>query len=96
MKPLRLPIIFTTICCVSVGLANAQPAPTPPNGLPPAAASAPIYDLQQLPATKGTVSRYTLTPRGDVDGLILADGTEVHFPPHLSTQLVYASSPATP
>jgi hypothetical protein len=53
-------------------------------------AGAPIYDLQQLPATKGTVSRYTLTPHGDVDGLILADGTEVHFPPHLSTQLVYA------
>ena len=42
---------------------------------------------------KGTVARYTLTPRGDVDGLILADGTEVHFPPHLSTQLVYAVKP---
>jgi hypothetical protein len=25
--------------------------------------------------------------------LILADGTEVHFPPHLSTQLVYAIKP---
>jgi hypothetical protein len=34
-----------------------------------------------------------LTPRGDVDGLILTDGTEVHFPPHLSTQLVYAVKP---
>jgi len=56
-------------------------------------AGAPIDDLQQLPATKGTVSRYTLTPRGDVDGLILVDGTEVHFPPHLSTQLVYAIKP---
>jgi hypothetical protein len=54
---------------------------------------APIYDPQQLPAIKGTVSRYTLTPRGDVDGLILSDGTEVHFPPHLSTQLVYAVKP---
>jgi hypothetical protein len=50
-------------------------------------------DFQQLPATRDTVSRYTLTPRGDVDGLILADGTEVHFPPHLSTQLVYAIKP---
>jgi hypothetical protein len=93
MKPLRLPMIFTTICCVSVGFANAQPTPAPPNGPPPAAAGAPIYDPQQLPATKGTVSHYTLTPRGDVDGLILADGTEIHFPPHLSTQLVYAIKP---
>src|SRR5229473_6452857 len=91
MKPLRLLMIVTTICCASVGLANAQPAPALPNGPPPA--GAPIYDLQQLLATRGTVSRYTLTPRGDVDGLILADGTEVHFPPHLSTQLVYAVKP---
>ncbi|MGH7001386.1 MAG: hypothetical protein ACREEA_07750 [Stellaceae bacterium] len=34
-----------------------------------------------------------MTPRGDVDGLILTDRTEVHFPPHLSTQLVYAVKP---
>src|SRR6266852_7068663 len=91
MKPLRLLMIVTTACCVSVVFANAQPASL--NGPPPAPAGAPPYDLQQLPATKGTVSRYTLTPRGDVDGLILADGTEVHFPPHLSTQLVYAIKP---
>jgi hypothetical protein len=89
MKALRLAMILTTIYCVSVGFANAQPAPT--NGPPPA--GPPIYDFQQLPATKGTVSRYTLTPRGDVDGLILADGTEVHLPPHLSSQLVYAIKP---
>jgi len=105
MKPLRLAMIFTTIYCASIGFATAQPAPAPPNRpLPPpyrppqagdgrVGAGAPIYDFQQLPATKGTVSRYTLTPRGDVDGLILADGTEVHFPPHLSTQLVYAIKP---
>jgi hypothetical protein len=93
MKPLRLPMILTTICCASVGFVNAQPVPVPPSAPPPAGPGAPMYDLQQLPATKGTVSRYTLTPRGDVDGLILADGTEVHFPPHLSTQLVYAIKP---
>ncbi|MGH8323609.1 MAG: hypothetical protein ACRETD_07400 [Steroidobacteraceae bacterium] len=28
-----------------------------------------------------------------MDGLILTDGSEVHFPPHLSTQLVYAVKP---
>lgn len=69
----------------------APPPPAPPNTPPPAAA--PLYDFQQLPPTRGTVSRYTLTPRGDVDGLILTDGTEVHVPPHLSTQLVYAIRP---
>jgi hypothetical protein len=45
------------------------------------------YDPSQLPAIQGTVGQYSLTPhsltpRGDVDGLILTDGTEVHMPPH--------------
>lgn len=51
------------------------------------------FDLDQLPAIKGTVAQYLPTPRGDVDGLLLTDGTEVHLPPHLSTQLVFAVKP---
>ena len=47
----------------------------------------------QLPATNGTVRQYTLTPRGDVDGLILTDGTEVKVPPHLTGQIVYSIHP---
>ena len=54
---------------------------------------APVWDSSQLPETKGTVKQYTLTPRGDVDGLILADGTEVKLPPHLTTQIVFAVKP---
>ena len=57
------------------------------------AAAQPTYDPAQLPEVKGKVAQYTLTPRGDVDGLILADGTEVHLPPHLSTQLVFSVKP---
>ena len=53
----------------------------------------PAYDPDQLPATHGTVAQYSLTPRGDVDGLIFSDGTEVHLPPHLGTQLVFAVKP---
>ena len=51
------------------------------------------YDPTQLPEVKGKVAQYTLTPRGDVDGLILEDGTEVHFPPSSSTELVFAVHP---
>jgi hypothetical protein len=86
--------------CVLAGLAWAQPATTPPPAPPPAVA-APVppasgfpYAIQQLPEFKGTVARYTLTPRGDVDGLLLGDGTEVHFPPHMSAQLVYVIKPS--
>ena len=52
-----------------------------------------MWDASQLPETKGTVRQYTLTPRGDVDGLILNDGTEVKTPPHLTGQIVYSIRP---
>jgi hypothetical protein len=57
------------------------------------AQNAATYDPSQLPATHGKVAEYSLTPNGDVDGLILTDGTEVHLPPHLGTQLVFAVKP---
>jgi hypothetical protein len=52
-----------------------------------------LWDSTQLPETRGVVKQYTLTPRGDVDGLILNDGTEVTLPPHLTSQLVFAIRP---
>ena len=52
-----------------------------------------VWDASQLPETRGTVKQYTLTPRGDVDGLILNDGTEVKLPPHLTAQVVFAIHP---
>lgn len=58
-----------------------------------AQAPGPVWDPSQLPETKGTVKQYTLTPRGDVDGLILSDGTEVKLPPHLTGQVVFAIRP---
>ena len=32
------------------------------------------YDPRQLPAIEGKVAQYSLTPRGDVDGLIVSAG----------------------
>jgi hypothetical protein len=58
-----------------------------------AQSTGPLWDPAQLPATRGTVKQYTLTPRGDVDGLILTDGTEVKLPPHLTGQIVFAIRP---
>ena len=61
-------------------------APAPNVAQPPAGTS---Y-ANLLPETRGTVQRFTLTPIGELDGVILADGTEVHLPPHLTTQLASA------
>jgi hypothetical protein len=43
--------------------------------------------------TRGTLVHYTLTPKGDVDGFVLADGTEIEVSPRLSTALVFTARP---
>lgn len=60
--------------------ANAQPVAPPPPAAPPAA---------QPTATSysGTVERYLLNPRGEVDGLLLSSGLEIKFPPHMASSL---------
>jgi hypothetical protein len=74
--------------------AFAQNPPGPMAVSPPAVVGqTPLYDPQQLPAQRGVVQQFTLTPRGDIDGLILTDGTEVKTPPHLSTQIAYSIKP---
>ena len=40
-------------------------------------------DPASLPVTTGQVERFTLNPHGELDGLVLAEGKLVHFPPHL-------------
>ena len=58
-----------------------------------ACAQSPTVDPTPLPAMTGKVAQFTLTPRGDVDGLILDDGTEVQVSPHASLELVFAVRP---
>ncbi|MDE2333006.1 MAG: hypothetical protein KGK10_00535 [Rhodospirillales bacterium] len=61
--------------------------------LPAFAQGAGPFDPNQLPAVSGRVSTYTITPRGDVDGFLLANGIEVLVPPFDSTALVYVIRP---
>ncbi len=44
-------------------------------------------DHKQLPAIEGTIERFLINSHGELDGLLLTDGTEVHFPPHLSERV---------
>ncbi len=74
----------TTLLAATASLALAVPA---------FAQGAGPFDPNQLPAVSGKVASYTVTPRGDVDGFLLADGVEVHVPPFDSTALVYAVRP---
>jgi hypothetical protein len=40
-----------------------------------------------LPEISGTFERYLVNLRGEADGMMLTDGTEVHFPPHMSDEV---------
>lgn len=87
------------------GVAMAQPAGGPRGGPGGGAGTgpggwhgspssmAPIYDVAQLPEIKGTVTQYSLSPRGEIVGLILGDGTEVYLPPFVSTQVAFVVKP---
>lgn len=42
---------------------------------------------------KGRVQQWLLNPNGEIDGLLLADGTQVAFPPHLSASVQQTMKP---
>jgi hypothetical protein len=75
-------------CCALIGAGGNAAAQSAPSAAPTL-----LYDPQQLPTQQGKVQQFTLTPRGDIDGLILTDGTEIKTPPHLSTAMAYAIKP---
>jgi hypothetical protein len=56
-------------------------------------AQTPLYDPEQLPAFRGTVEAYILSPCDEVDGFFLDDGIEVHLAPRLSGELIHAIKP---
>ena len=63
-------------------VALASPAPLARAAPPPEAHS-----------VTGKVVQYNLTPKGEVDGLILSDGQQVHVPPSYGAALVFTVRP---
>jgi hypothetical protein len=51
------------------------------------------YDPAQLPTFHGKVVQYDLSPHGDIDGVILDSGLEVHTSPHQSTEVAATIRP---
>jgi hypothetical protein len=91
-KLVTLLLPCAAIGAIAIGPAALAQAPAPPPA-PPAVApppAPPAGNSNQLLETRGTVQRFTLTPIGELDGVILTDDTEVHLPPHLTTQLASA------
>lgn len=89
-------LTYSLAACAASGCTIAQVVPRAQAAAPmPSIVAGPtaLYDPSQLPAFRGRVRQFTLTPRGDIDGLILADGTEVETPPYLSTAIAYSVKP---
>ncbi|MCW5800139.1 MAG: hypothetical protein KIT40_16710 [Nitrospira sp.] len=49
--------------------------------------SVPPGQAQSAPSLTGTVQQYLLSPHGEVDGLLLSNGSVIRFPPHLGLAL---------
>src|SRR5438876_12356999 len=77
-----IPIILMSFV-VGAAISLAQP-------VPPTHATQPVPPTEQI---AGTVSMYLLNPRGEVDGLLLADGLQVKFRPHMSVDLTRSEKP---
>jgi hypothetical protein len=73
-----------------------SPSPAPrempsPSDQPPRS----ISPRPGTPIAKGTVSRLLPSADGQVEGLMLSDGTQVRFPPHMSQELAATVHPGS-
>jgi hypothetical protein len=64
-----------------VGAVNKD-APLPRKPVPPAATPGPVV-AEKVKTVRDVVKRFTTAPNGAIDGLVLGDGTIVHWPPDL-------------
>jgi hypothetical protein len=50
----------------------------------------PSFNHDQMPYVTSSVERFLVNPDGDADGMILVNGVEVYFAPHLSSAVLTA------
>lgn len=91
MQRTSVPLTALLAATLWVSRGSAQPPPPPPIAAPapPLAANAYGPGLAAQPAysRKGTIKAFNLGPNGEINGLILSDGTAVFFPPETGEPL---------
>jgi hypothetical protein len=50
----------------------------------------PAFNVDQMPYVTSSVERFLVNPDGNADGMILVNGVEVYFAPHLSAAVLTA------
>lgn len=83
-------ITFLAAACLLAGSpAFAQVPPPPPGARGPLPAAAP----QAGTVASGRVQQWLVNPNGEADGLLLVDGTQIAFAPHLSAAVMQMLKP---
>ncbi|MDD2991428.1 MAG: hypothetical protein PHI64_21030 [Zoogloea sp.] len=84
-------ILSALIATLMAGAAHAVPPDMPPNA--PWGERPLAHGFANQAVVQGQVQRMLINPYGEVDGLRLADGTLVKFPPHLADALTAVVKP---
>lgn len=79
------PAAFAALMLIGAGAFAQMPPPPPP--------AAPAEATRAAPVVTGRIQQWLVNPNGEVDGLLLADGTQVAFPPHLSAAVLQTLKP---
>jgi hypothetical protein len=93
MQDKRLHVIFAGILMVGLVHPNLSPARDRASDHSP---SVPVLDppsMEKPPVADGVVDRYLLNPRGDVSGLLLRDGSQMHVTLRAAQDLTKAIQP---
>lgn len=93
---LTVPALVAAVALSFVDVQAQSPPPSPPTQVPAPSAVAPSPSSrfgQSNPLIEGKVTQYLMNPHGEVDGLLLSDGTQVHFSPHMAKDLVGTVKP---
>lgn len=86
----RLALTAAT-CLLAGSAAFAQRPPAPPHGPMPPPHGAIAFQAEMV--ATGRVQQWLINPNGEADGLLLSDGTQVAFPPHLSAAMMQMLRP---
>jgi hypothetical protein len=91
-------INFLAAACLLASSAAFAQVPPPSGGPvppPPLGAAAPLPPAAPEAGTvaSGRVQQWLINPNGEADGLLLSDGTQVAFPPHLSATVMQMLKP---
>lgn len=79
----RFALIFSTLVAASLSAGTLAAQQPELNYSRPSTTTTRVAPTPQNTSFNGRVEHYLLNPRGAVDGLLLDNGLQVKFPPHL-------------